>query len=57
LDDKHTPEGDHQSPQPKTPPIYKSEELLKGHKEIRILHGDETYRLRLTSRGKLILHK
>ncbi|MDA7950864.1 MAG: hemin uptake protein HemP [Pirellulaceae bacterium] len=34
-----------------------SEELLKGSKEIEITHGSETYRLRLTRNGKLILHK
>ena len=36
------------------PLAYKSQDLLKGRKEIRIIHRDEVYRLRYTSRGKLI---
>ena len=34
-----------------------SSEILKGSKEVLIRHGEETYRLRLTRNGKLILHK
>ncbi len=34
-----------------------SEELLQGHREVLILHAGETYRLRLTRNGKLILNK
>ena len=34
-----------------------SEELLRGRKELFIEHEGEIYRLRLTSRGKLILTK
>ncbi len=34
-----------------------SEELLQGNREIRIRHGEEIYRLRLTRNGKLILQK
>lgn len=39
------------------PPVYRSKDLMKGHREIWIEHGDEMYRLRLTSAGKLYLTK
>ena len=34
-----------------------SEDLLKGGREVQILHAGELYRLSLTRAGKLILHK
>lgn len=34
-----------------------SSDLLKGRREVLIQHGGETYRLRVTKNGKLILHK
>lgn len=34
-----------------------SGELLKGRREVLIQHEGETYRLRVTKNGKLILHK
>jgi hemin uptake protein HemP len=34
-----------------------SAELLRGAREIRILHADAIYTLRQTSKGKLILTK
>ena len=34
-----------------------SAELLQGRVEVCIAHGTETYRLRLTRSGKLILQK
>ena len=37
--------------------IVRSEELLQGQAEVLIAHGAETYRLRLTRSGKLILQK
>ena len=37
--------------------IVRSEELLQGQVEVLISHGAETYRLRLTRSGKLILQK
>jgi hemin uptake protein HemP len=37
--------------------IVRSEELLQGRVEVLIAHGAETYRLRLTRSGKLILQK
>jgi len=39
------------------PPVYRSDELLQGHREVWIEHGDELYRLRLTAAGKLYLTK
>ena len=39
------------------PPVYRSEELLRGHREVWIEHGEEMYRLRLTSAGRLYLTK
>lgn len=38
-------------------PCLDSAELLGDRREIRIRHGGEMYRLRLTRSGKLILHK
>ncbi len=34
-----------------------SRELMQGHREIVIRHGDEAYRLSVTRSGKLILRK
>jgi len=34
-----------------------SEELLQGSRMLRIVHGNETYRLMLTRNNKLILQK
>ena len=39
------------------PRTIDSAELLQGAREVVIRHGKETYRLRLTRQGKLILHK
>jgi len=39
------------------PLIIRSETLLQGHREVWIEHGDEMYRLRITSSGKLYLTK
>jgi hemin uptake protein HemP len=36
---------------------FKSEDLLQGAAEILIRHGRDHYRLRATSKGKLILTK
>jgi hemin uptake protein HemP len=38
-------------------PIYRSEELLGGKRELFILHGNEIYRLIRTRNDKLILQK
>jgi hemin uptake protein HemP len=37
--------------------VLDSVDLLQGRTEILIRHGDETYRLRQTRNGKLILQK
>lgn len=42
---------------PASQPIFQSDELFRGHREVLILHCGETYRLRLTRNGKLILTK
>ena len=39
------------------PRIIDSQDLLQGHVEIMIRHGEEIYRLRETRNGKLILFK
>ena len=61
-----TPRDDEQRDQPypddrevpaDRPPIYSSDELFRGQKEAWIEHGGEMYRLRVTSRGNLILTK
>ena len=38
-------------------PVADSTALLAGQRELRIRHGSDTYRLRLTASGKLILTK
>lgn len=42
---------------PSAPLAIRSEELLQGRGEVRILHNGEQYRLTVTRSGKLILHK
>jgi hemin uptake protein HemP len=42
--------------QPSVPTIS-ADKLLRGHREIAIVHGDAVYRLRVTRNGKLILQK
>jgi hemin uptake protein HemP len=37
--------------------VYQSDELMKGQRDVWIEHGEEIYRLRLTSSGKLYLTK
>jgi len=46
--------SDHDARRPR---VVRSEELLGGCREIWIEHGEEMYRLRLTSSGKLYLTK
>ncbi|MFZ5782939.1 MAG: hemin uptake protein HemP [Pseudomonadota bacterium] len=38
-------------------PVADSAALLRGHRELLISHGSQTYRLRITASGKLILTK
>jgi hemin uptake protein HemP len=48
-------------PEPAVPPaaapVLTSADLLRGGREVTIVHAGETYRLRLTSRDRLILTK
>ncbi len=44
-------------PHPGARPRYISAQLFGEHTEVEIQHGESTYRLRLTSLGKLILTK
>lgn len=37
--------------------VIRSDEIFLGGREVRIQHDDNVYRLRLTRKGKLILHK
>ena len=39
------------------PVVFDSEELLQGRSEAWIEHGGQMYRLRVTSKGNLILTK
>lgn len=38
-------------------PVYSTDALFKGAREIEIVHKGEIYRLRITRQGKLILNK
>ena len=38
-------------------PVLQSSSLFQGTNEVHIQHGNETYRLRMTKAGKLILQK
>ena len=37
--------------------VLQSDDIFQGGREVRIEHEDSVYRLRLTRKGKLILHK
>jgi hemin uptake protein HemP len=41
----------------RTDGTFSTDQLFGGRDEILIRHGDDTYRLRITRTGKLILHK
>jgi hemin uptake protein HemP len=52
------PDGEHAGSVPQQPPRQvDSADLLQGSRELLIQHEGETYRLRLTKTGKLILNK
>jgi hemin uptake protein HemP len=46
---------------PNLPPVpgllLQADELMRGHREIYIAHGEALYRLRVTRSGKLLLTK
>ncbi|MCC7085777.1 MAG: hemin uptake protein HemP [Pirellulales bacterium] len=50
-----SPCGSTKTPLP--PIIYSSNELMNGRREVWIEHGDQMYRLRVTSAKKLYLTK
>jgi hemin uptake protein HemP len=39
------------------PLTYSTDEIFQGRREVWIEHGSEMYRLRITSKGRLILTK
>jgi hemin uptake protein HemP len=45
------------APESAVPIVVRSEALLRGQREILIVHSDDVYRLRITRNGKLILTK
>ena len=51
------PQATAESPRLPAGVVWTSEEILKGTKEIQIVHRSEIYRLRLTKNDKLILSK
>ena len=62
--DRPDPSQNEPPPEPgdgegETPPALEvdSRELFRGRREIRISHGGEVYRLRVTRNGRLILNK
>lgn len=57
LTDRRPDVPQHNDPGPGGTPVVRSEDLLQGHREVAIQHGEEVYRLRVTKTGKLILNK
>ena len=45
------------APRKHDPRVIDSRELFGQHAEVRLRHGNEEYRLRITRQGKLILTK
>jgi hemin uptake protein HemP len=57
-DDAERPENRPTPSTPQEPPrILDSQEILKGQREVFIIHNGEQYRLRVTSNGRLYLTK
>jgi hemin uptake protein HemP len=59
LNETHTPQSSFRQREsvPPSTRVLRSEDILAGQREVQILHEGETYRLRVTRRGKLILQK
>jgi hemin uptake protein HemP len=61
MKDRQTPEaardGEQAAQEDTHAPTVRSEDLLRGTRELRIIHGKEIYRLQLTRNNRLILHK
>lgn len=45
------------TPSPEAIRVITSQQLMQGQRELLIEHSGETYRLRITRNGKLILNK
>ncbi len=57
TEDKQRQEGAGSTAEAPPCHCYTSAELFRGSREILIVHGDHTYRLRITRQDKLILTK
>ncbi|HEV7268899.1 MAG TPA: hemin uptake protein HemP [Falsiroseomonas sp.] len=57
MNDQQAPSEPRSGEAPVSPPMLSSVELLRGAREVIIVHAGENYRLRLTSRDRLILTK
>lgn len=53
----HAADGPVEQGDSSAPPQITSQELFGDRQEIEIRHAGESYRLRITKNGKLILHK
>jgi hemin uptake protein HemP len=53
----HPDAEDHRPAPPDRTPVLSSADLLRGGREVTILHAGEAYRLRVTSKDRLILTK
>jgi hemin uptake protein HemP len=53
----HDPPADERPTPPAGTPVLSSADLLRGAREVTILHAGEAYRLRVTSKDRLILTK
>lgn len=56
-EEKHAPEERDQEDAPDARRVIRSAEIFAGMEEVFIEHEGQTYRLRQTRTGKLILHK
>jgi hemin uptake protein HemP len=55
--DDHPTKSPPRSPDAVQTPVFDVRELLRGGREVIIVHGSERYRLRVTANDKLILTK
>ena len=57
MTSSQAPEPPPRSETPSQPATLTSADILRGEREVMILHGAEAYRLRVTSKDRLILTK
>lgn len=57
MTSSQAPEPPPRSENPSQPATLTSADILRGEREVMILHGGEAYRLRVTSKDRLILTK